>query len=313
MGVRWRGAEDKMGTVDLRSLDGDQIVIHYGGALNSVDAYTFANSLIAFADTARAVSYVLDPGPRIEVRVEALGQGSFRAIIKKIPTGLQKFLKRGAENIFWAYVAFLIIERIHAKPDSTIQITDDQVIITRGEDKIIVPRVVYERTPKLKADPEVQKNIKRTFEVIDGDPAIDNFGITPRATDPEPVVQVPRKEFVHLTARPEIVSTDTGRRERIERARLVILKVWLKVSSNKWSFEWNGVAISAPIKDIEFLESLERREHLLGSGDALDVELRYEQVYDPTIEVYVNDQGTFEVIKVYKVIPRATPLPPFVQ
>ena len=41
--VRWRAKGfEKMGTVDLRDLSGDQIVIHFGGELTSVDAYTFA-------------------------------------------------------------------------------------------------------------------------------------------------------------------------------------------------------------------------------------------------------------------------------
>ena len=44
--IRWRSAGDSMGAIDLGELKGDQIVIHYGGALTSVDAYTFANSLI---------------------------------------------------------------------------------------------------------------------------------------------------------------------------------------------------------------------------------------------------------------------------
>ena len=38
-----------MGIVNVGDLGGDQIVIHFGGALTSVDAYTFGNSLIAFA------------------------------------------------------------------------------------------------------------------------------------------------------------------------------------------------------------------------------------------------------------------------
>lgn len=306
-----------MGTVDLRALEGDQVVIHYGGTLKSVDAYTFANSLIAFADIVRSVSETLDPGPRIEVRVEALGEGSFRAVIKRIPTEFTGFLKRATENLFFAYVAYLIIEAVHGRPDATqIQINKDEVIITRGRDKIIVPRVVYERTPKLKENPEVAENIARTFEVIEEDNAVENFGITPRVSDVEPLVQVPRDEFPRLAHRDLTLALteagNTGLNERKEKAILVILKLWLRGSTTKkWSFEWNGVPISATIKDMEFIGRLERRELLIGSGDAIEVELRYIQHFDEKIGIYVNDMRTFEVTKVLKVIQRESQRDPF--
>jgi hypothetical protein len=61
MPIRWRPLGGGVGTVDLRKLEGDQIVIHFGGSLTSVDAYTFANSLVAFADTIRAVNASINP------------------------------------------------------------------------------------------------------------------------------------------------------------------------------------------------------------------------------------------------------------
>jgi hypothetical protein len=95
-----------------------------------------------------------------------------------------------------------------------------------------------------------------------------------------------------------------AQRERREKARLVILKAWLKRGNSKWSFEWNGIPISAPIRDQEFFDRLENREFLIGSGDALDVELYYIQRFDADINVYVNDQTTYVVEKVIRTISR---------
>jgi hypothetical protein len=94
-----------MGTIDLRSFEGDQIVIHYGGALKSVDAYTFANSLVAFGDAARAINASVESGHDIEIRVEALGDGSFRAVIKKVRKEFGGFLGRGLDHVIWAVIA----------------------------------------------------------------------------------------------------------------------------------------------------------------------------------------------------------------
>jgi len=226
MPVQWRTpGGGGMGVVDLGRFEGDQVVLHFGGALTSVDAYTFANSLVAFADTVRSVNGVISPGQGIEVRLEALGDGSFRAVVKRLAKGLQGFFADGAVRIFWALVAALIFDRlIRGDPHARITVNTNEVVIEIGHDRVIVPRAVYEQMQNVRADPEVQKNLSRTFQAIEVDEAIDNFGLTPQKDDPEPIVQVPREHFHELAAQ-IITEGDPKRRERIERARLLILKL----------------------------------------------------------------------------------------
>ena len=85
---------------------------------------------------------------------------------------------------------------------------------------------------------------------------------------------------------------------------MIVLKPWLNHSRRKWSFEWNGIPISAPIRDPSFLDRLDRREILFGSGDALDVEIVYKQSFDPSLGVYVNDPGSFVISRVIRTVPR---------
>jgi hypothetical protein len=307
MPLHWRPPGARMGTVDLRELRNDQIVIHFGGAVRSVDAYTFGNSLLSFADTIRAVNAVINPEQNIEVRLEPVGPGSFRALIKSMRKGLGGFFSRSAEGILFGVIATLLVE-YGIKPDAKMTVTfnTDEVIIEKNGDRIIVPREVYERMGDVKKNPEVQKHVRRTFEVIEDDPAIDNFGLTPSIDDPEPLVQIPREEFPRLASLPiETVLQDTERtRERAERARLVILKAWFTRGNRKWLFEWNGVPLSAPIKDETFWDRLENREILIGQGDALDVEISYRQEYEASIGVFVNDPGSFKITRVFGAIPR---------
>jgi hypothetical protein len=67
-----------MAVIRLAGLGGDTVVVHFGGSVRTIDAYTFARSLIGFADTARAISHTIDPGQDIEILLEAYGPGSFR-------------------------------------------------------------------------------------------------------------------------------------------------------------------------------------------------------------------------------------------
>lgn len=288
-----------MGTVDLKLFDNNQIVIHYGGSLNSVDAYTFANSLVALADTITAVNTEINPGQSVEVRVEAIGTGSFRALLKRTARGAKGFFSRGAENLIWAVLGALIYEKL-LQSDSDIIVNTDEVIIKRGQHRIIIPRTAYDHATHLKNKTEVARPLSRTFEVIESDPAIENFGLTPQIADETPLLQITRGEYARLSRPREALLSNPDRRIRSERARLLILKPWLSEGMRKWSFEWNGVPVSAPIADGDFLARLVRREFLIGAGDALDVLFEYEQYYDEQLEIFVNDNNTFVVAKVYR-------------
>jgi len=296
-----------LGTLDFTKFDRDQVVIHFGGSIASVDAYTFANSLIAFADTVRAVNAVINPGQDIEIRLEAQGPGSYRAVIRRIRKGVGGFFSRGAESIFWGIVATLIYEHvIKHDPDVKVIVKTEEVIIEHGGDRVIVPRNVYEAMPNVRKSPEVQRNLSRTFKTIESDEAITNFGLTTNIDDAEPVLLIPRDEFVELSEFDLTVEDHEKIKNREETVRLLILKAWLTHSSRKWSFEWNGVPISAPIKDDDFLDKIDRREYLIGSGDALDAILSYRQSYDESLGLYINDPNSFVIKRVIKPVPRVT-------
>jgi hypothetical protein len=169
---------------------------------------------------------------------------------------------------------------------------------------VIVPRAVYDALPNVRKDPEVRRSVARTFRVLEADKAIDNFGLTSRIDDPMPTLQIPRQKFSALADATMIVDETAKTRTREEKARLVILKAWLNHAKRKWSFEWNGVPISAPIADEDFLAKLDNRDYLIGAGDALDVIIDFRQNFDEELKVYVNDQNSFVVVKVLNPVPR---------
>jgi hypothetical protein len=299
------GTGGLVGTLDFTKFESDYVVVHFGGSLASVDAYTFANSLIAFADTVRSVNAVINPGQAVEVRLEAQGPGSYRAVVRRIKKGLGGFFSRGADAIFWGIVATLIYEKV-IKNDPKIQIVVNhkEVIITHGDDRVVVPRAVYEAMPNVRNNADVQHNLSRTFRALEIDEAITDFGLTAKIDDPSPILTVPRTEFETLAAPAAIVDEGAKTRTREEPARLIILKAWLTPGKRKWSFEWNGVPISAPIVDADFWVKLNRREYLIGAGDALDVVISFKQNRDDQLGVYVNDPNSYVVARVVKPIPR---------
>ena len=306
--VQWRRrGEERLATVDVRQFDGETLVIHFGGQLTSVDAYTFANSLVAFADTVTSVNSLVNPGHKITVRVEALGPGCFRAVIKYVAKNIRSLFSDIIKTTITSIISAFIIEN-SIEGESSLEISGDVTVIVRGETKIIMPSAAHDHYEKAKATPDVQRNIARTFACIERDEAIENFGLTPNLTDESPVVQIPRRHFPTLMRLPETHGEETGsRRPQSHRATLIVLKPWIDASDRKWHFEWNGVAISAYVKDETFLARIRSQEISFRNGDALEVKLNVCQDLDEARDIWINDQASFEIEEVHNVIPAPRP------
>jgi hypothetical protein len=297
-----------MAVIRLDEFHEETIVLHFGGPEGTIDAYTLANALIGFADTAYAINATIDPGQEIEIIVEGTGPGSYRTVIRKLKKGFTGGVLSGiAGTILWNVVSNVIYDATlkGADPKPQITINTTEVIIKHGNDTIIVPRTVHDATENVKKNPAVQKGLRKTFEALEADPHISEFGITNSIGDRRPLLAIPRADFPLVVTPIVDIEEQPQERSRKERARLVILKAWLNHAKRKWSFEWNGVPISAPIADKDFLDQLDRREHLLGSGDALDAELTYKQTLEAELGVYVNDPNSFVVTRVIRSVPRA--------
>jgi hypothetical protein len=73
-----------------------------------------------------------------------------------------------------------------------------------------------------------------------------------------------------------------------EKATIRIIKAVIAKGDRKWEFVWNGVRISASIKDPVFLADLIARKYLIGAGDALEVVLHIDQERDELANVWLN-------------------------
>jgi hypothetical protein len=290
--------------LSLHEFEGDTVVVHFGGEPASINAHTFASVLLGLAATAYAVSATIDPGHEIEIRLEAIGPGSFRARLRRYRKHYGGIFSGPVGAVLWSVVANIIYDSaIKKETPPIIIVKTDEVIIETGGRTYVVPRVVHEATENAKKNPEVQEGLRRTFETLQRDERITEFGLTGRMDDPLKL-RIPRAEFPRILEAVTIFQEDTKERTVKETARLVILKAWLNQAKRKWAFEWNGVPVSAPIADGDFLDRIERREVLLGAGDALDVEIAFKQRYDPTLGVFVNEQNSFVITKVIKPVPR---------
>ena len=288
-----------MADIDLRTLPENEIVLHFGGRPNEVDAFTFSNSLIAFAEALQEINRQISPGTGIEISIEGVGPGSFRAKIATRLKPLTGLWREIGKPVLVGILATLIYERTLGPGNPIIKVDESEVVIQQGHDRIIVPRYIYDARQKISKPQQVEQHIARAFAVLENDPSISDFGLTAGINDAAPTIPVQRDQFALLTMS-EPPASEEGRRHRDERTRVTILKAIFQRSHRKWEFVWQrGIRISAPINDQEFYSRLASREFWFAQGDELDVTLRIHQRYDDVNKIYINEM--YEVTHVFQV------------
>ena len=169
-----------MPTVDIREFE-QGFVIHFGGEFTRINAYTLASTLVNIADAARAANAILNPGYEIEVVVEALDRGSFRAKVRA--------LYRRTENLFSSQVASAIVLGVIGNfiyqhtlaPDQSINVIVNtaEVIIEQGDTRILVPREIHEATAQVESVPQFRRGVGEAIRAIVDDPDIATIGLGP--------------------------------------------------------------------------------------------------------------------------------------
>jgi len=292
-----------MADIHLTEFAGDEFVFHFGGRPSEVDAYTFANSILAFSEAIREINSQTNPDTKLEITIEGVGEGSFRAKLRATAKALSALLRSSAAKeiardiVIPLFVAF-IYDRYLSDSSTKIVINDDSYIVERGHDRIILPRSIYERRQSLRDPVAIEKHIARGFGVLEDDPSVTEFGITKKIDDRKPITMIPRDDFPILSNYATVQEADEGKQRILEqREKLIVLRAILARSSRKWQFVWNGIKISAPITDVKFYEALARHEYEFGQGDVLDAVLRIVQERDEETGIYIN--VWYEVVHVF--------------
>jgi hypothetical protein len=84
---------DEMRVIKISQFQ-DSLVLHFSTDGNRINAYTLASTLVAMADAAKEANAAINPGYDIEVVVETLGPGSFRAKIRAIYTSSRNIFSK---------------------------------------------------------------------------------------------------------------------------------------------------------------------------------------------------------------------------
>ncbi|MFW5454624.1 hypothetical protein [Thioalkalivibrio sulfidiphilus] len=145
----------------------ESVVLHFKTEGHRINAYTLASTLVSIADAAKAANSTLNAGYDVEITVEAVGPGSFRAKITALYKNSKNlFSSQLVAGVIIGVLANYIYERTLAIEDGvTIQVNTDEVIIEKGDERIVVPRRVYDATRQVENNPQFKQAIVKTYMV----------------------------------------------------------------------------------------------------------------------------------------------------
>lgn len=281
----------------------DTFIISYDGELHSIEANTFANSIVALSRIIEEINYLISPDSKVEIRIETINRGSFKPTIrvcKKIWNKVAPFLPEKNTTVPTFIALFALFQQQNNKDTMTIK--DDEVIIENPSSKIIIPREIYNNADRIKNQKNIKSEIASSFDIIANDPSISGFKIQKNLEDTSFPFKTTREDFNFFTNISE-APNDLGENKRkiTEEANLQLIKVILEKGKRKWEFAWKGIKISAPVSDDNFWDKMERGEVSIKQGDSIKVNLQMIQVLDPYSKVFFNE--SYDVIEVIKYIP----------
>jgi hypothetical protein len=281
----------------------DSFVVHFGVSSNQINAYTLASTLVNLADAAKVANASINPGYEIEILVEAIGSGSFKAQIKSIYKGVGNlFSKDNLKNIVLNIIASYIF--LHTlQPDSNVNVTikTDEVIIEHENKHYHITRNTYDTLKYVEKNPKFINGIGRAVRTTEDDQDIKYLGISRSMNEIDPNIKVTRENFPNFTK--SVISEDIKSRTFEEFTDIEITKAILEKSKRKWEFVWHGMKISAPVCDQKFYDDFFSHKITIAPGDALSVRLLVRQKKMKELGIFINE--SYEVIEVIKHIPKS--------
>ena len=289
-----------MVTLEIRR-EVDRFVLYFETPRKEINAYALATALVGLADAVREANAVVNPGYEVEVVVEALSDGSFKATVKTVFTKAKNlFSHQAVQAVIWGIVATHIYEKaIKTEVPPKITVSETMVTIEVGKDRIIVPRDVYEAKRQVEKSERFNNAVGKVFDAAQADEHVQGVAIVEGGKRPSSPFIVPRGKFAIFQNQQPI---DEMTRELVEITQVEISRAILERGKRRWEFFWRGVKIAAPILDDRFFDRFFAHEITIAPGDSLEVALRIIQERKPDSGIYVNTR--YEIVEVYQHIPR---------
>lgn len=279
------------------------VVLYFQTPESNINAYALAATLVALADSAKAAARTLNSGIEIEIVVESLSSGSFRAKVTAIAREAGLFVKNQVATgvIIGVLASYVYDHTLGKKEPVQVIVQTDEVVVVSGNDRVVIPRAIHDAQQIVVKNPVFVRSIDRMLSSTVIDNRVTGFGLVSSLDSPPPEI-ILNRELLEIR---DTLDPEPKTRVIEEDADLYIVKAIMERSNRKWEFKWHGINISAPIKDPNFYDDFAKHNFTIAPGDEFQAKIAISQKRDDLSGVYSNTK--YEVLHVYRHISRPKP------
>jgi len=281
----------------------DDLKIKFDGETHQIEANTLINSLLHFTNITHEINRELGTDRKIEIKVNALKEGSFlvhivieATLIDNIKGLFTKDNLEIAANIFavvgglFGFAKFLKGGKpeVLESNDLSTKIKNTKGDVTYFDNRVVK---IYQNNKS------IRETIAQEFETLENDPNVTGFELLDK--EDKPIVQIIKEDFAAIAnTDASIISADEI---TIPKKGFLVISTLSFDKNVKWNFYFDGNKISAHIKDEEFVKLIEKGEKF-SKGDSLEAEFEIRQQFDDSINTYINK--SYKITKILKHIGR---------
>jgi hypothetical protein len=131
------------------------VILYFQSPESSINAYALAATLVAIADSAKAAARTLNSGIEIEIVVESLSSGSFRAKVTTIAREAGLFAKNQVVTgvIIGVLASYVYDHTLGKKEPVQVIVQTDEVVVVSGNDRVVIPRAIHEAQQIVEKNP----------------------------------------------------------------------------------------------------------------------------------------------------------------
>ena len=271
----------------LNILDTD-FKIKFDGEKHQIDANLLVNNLIHTTSIIQEINRNFDSGKKIDIQIKALEKGSFLIHIDLIESAfdnLKNLLTKDnielAGSVIGAFVGLIELKKfLKGKEEKAIENSGNKVKITNQEGQVLYVENFVQNI--YNNNTIVKDALSQSFETLENDNSITGYEITDRNN--KTLVRVDREEFEYISVKSEELLE--GEKNIVVAGRLNIIRISFD-DKLKSDFYFKGNKISAKINDVDFYKRVDKGESF-AKGDVLEVELEIKQVFESSVNTFVN-------------------------
>lgn len=257
-----------MRTLKNGELNSGELVLHFSGAENEVDARSLGEIIVHISSIICRINHKIDPNSEIRIVVTSFETGSFRVVIEYI----YRYTRENAKEIINALIAVAILEAAGSSLD-VVKSTVDNIMEEEIQKRTTMLPGFKNYIDQISSDELIHRDIYRIAKVVYYNRLMDDLAIFLSSRDSNPIVIFSESSCQKIIEKYNM-KMKTQSKSYLSVETIEICSAIFDQSKSKWRFDLNGIKISARILDQEFLKLVRSGQISIKAGERIHAKIK---------------------------------------